>query len=125
MRCGESNDVGVGDLGLAEVEIFLDGERELEGVRSNEVNNGIVFMCLQVVETHTSSMVSRGNVHRLELTYQLKKASMNPNQAKLNTRPYLLNGLSMGIDRALPLIGLMAGACHSVLMSKPIVSYRE
>lgn len=35
---------------------------------------------------------------------------MNPNHAKKKTRPYLLNGLSIGTVRAFLVIGLTSGA---------------
>jgi hypothetical protein len=38
----------------------------------------------------------------------------NPNQAKKNTRPYLLKGLRRGIERAFLLMGFTSGADHSV-----------
>jgi hypothetical protein len=37
---------------------------------------------------------------------------LNPNQAKKNTRPYLSTGLRIGIERALPLTGLISGAAQ-------------
>jgi len=35
-----------------------------------------------------------------------------PNQAKKNTRPYLLKGLSRGMERAFLLMGFTSGADH-------------
>lgn len=45
--------------------------------------------------------------------YQAQKATINPNQEKKNTRPYMLMGLKKGIERAFRLIGFTSGASHS------------
>ena len=55
------------------------------------------------------------------MAYQDQKASMNPNQAKVNTRPYMLTGFKPGIDRAFRLIGLTSGARHRVVMSNMVL----
>jgi hypothetical protein len=52
-----------------------------------------------------------------EVAYQDQKASMNANQAKVNTRPYILMGFSPGMDRALRLTGFTTGARHKVVKS--------
>ncbi len=56
---------------------------------------------------------------------QLQKATKNPNQANVNTRPYILNGLSPGTERALWLTGLTTGAFHSVVISYMIADSRK
>jgi len=44
--------------------------------------------------------------------YHDRNAIMNPDQEKKNVRPYLFNGLRIGIERALRLIGFTSGAVH-------------
>lgn len=56
-------------------------------------------------------------------TYHARKAIMNPNQAKLKTRPYLLKGLRTGTDRAFPLTGLISGAFQRVVTLNAIVDF--
>lgn len=45
--------------------------------------------------------------------YHDQKAIMKPNHEKKNTLPYLLNGLSIGMDLAFLLTGFTSGAFHS------------
>lgn len=47
-------------------------------------------------------------------TYQDKNATMNPIQEKKKVLPYLLRGFNSGMDRALPLRGLISGAAQSM-----------
>lgn len=56
--------------------------------------------------------------------YHDQKAIMKPNHEKKKTLPYLLNGLRIGIDRALPLTGLISGACQRVAMLNPMTLAR-
>jgi hypothetical protein len=42
---------------------------------------------------------------------------MKPNQEKKNTLPYMLTGLSAGIEVAFLLIGFTNGALHNVVTS--------
>lgn len=53
--------------------------------------------------------------------YHDQKAIMKPNQEKKNTRPYMLIGLSIGIDLAFLLTGFTNGACHSDAGEKPML----
>ena len=52
--------------------------------------------------------------------YHDKNAIRKPNHEKKNTLPYMLNGLSTGMDSAFMLIGLTFGARHKDVISKPI-----
>jgi hypothetical protein len=45
---------------------------------------------------------------------------MKPDQEKKNVRPYLSMGLSMGMERAFLLMGLISGALHNWEMAKGI-----
>lgn len=47
---------------------------------------------------------------------------MKPNQEKKKTRPYTLMGLSIGIERAFLLIGLISGAVHSTFGLNPMMT---
>jgi hypothetical protein len=47
---------------------------------------------------------------------------MNPNHENVKTLPYLLIGFRTGIERALPLTGLISGACHRRATLNPIIS---
>ena len=42
----------------------------------------------------------------------MKHTMKKPNQAKKKTRPYLLKGLSRGMERAFLLMGFTSGADH-------------
>jgi hypothetical protein len=46
-----------------------------------------------------------------------QNAIMKPNQEKKNTLPYMLIGLSAGIEVAFLLMGFTNGAFHSIVMS--------
>jgi len=52
--------------------------------------------------------------------YHDQNAIMKPNQEKKNTRPYMLMGLSAGIDSALRLTGFTLGARHRSVKSGAI-----
>src|SRR5579871_769248 len=52
--------------------------------------------------------------------YHDQNAIMKPNHEKKNTLPYMLKGLSAGIDSAFKLIGLTFGARHKDVIVKPI-----
>ena len=54
---------------------------------------------------------------KLESHTQLQKATKNPNQANVKTRPYMSIGLKPGIERAFLLTGLTTGALHKVVTS--------
>ena len=78
-----------------------------------------------VVEKHTDRVVSkyvswRGT--KLGSHTQLQKATKNPNQANVKTRPYTLIGLNAGIERAFLLTGLTTGALHKVVTSNIAVA---
>ena len=53
---------------------------------------------------------------------QLQKATKNPNQANVKTRPYTLIGFKAGIERAFLLTGLTTGALHKVATSNIAVA---
>ena len=53
--------------------------------------------------------------------YHDQKATKKPNHEKKNTRPYMLTGLNMGIDRALWLIGLTSGALKRTAAAEHLV----
>ena len=59
---------------------------------------------------------------RLGSHTQLQKATKNPNQANVKTRPYTLIGLNAGIERAFLLTGLTTGALHKVVTSNIAVA---
>ncbi len=83
---------------------------------------------IPVVEKHTRDVVSKSTGHvvlQLGGHTQLQKATKNPNQANVNTRPYILMGLSPGTERALWLTGLTTGAFHSVVISYMIADSRK
>jgi len=52
--------------------------------------------------------------------YHDQNAIMKPNHEKKNTLPYMLIGLSAGMDSAFKLTGLNFGARHKVAISKAI-----
>jgi len=69
------------------------------------------FEYSQVVGTHTYEQLVSLNrsedgvhMHAGDVAYQDQKASMNANQANVNTRPYILIGFKPGIERAFRLI---------------------
>lgn len=52
----------------------------------------------------------------------LEMLKLTPNHEKKKTLPYMLNGFSTGTDLAFLLIGFTAGAFHSEVIAKPMVS---
>ena len=56
--------------------------------------------------------------------YHDQNAIMKPNHEKKNTLPYMLIGLSAGMDSAFKLTGFNFGARHKVVISKPIFTRR-
>jgi len=69
-----------------------------------KVNNGGKAYLGELVDTIKKNV---------EHSYHDRNATMNPNQVKKKVRPYLSNGLRIGMDLALRLIGLTTGAVHS------------
>jgi len=90
------------------------------------------FEYSQVVGTHTYEQLVSLNrsedgvhMHAGDVAYQDQKASMNANQANVNTRPYILIGFKPGIERAFRLIGLTSGARHRVVTSNMMSEQNE
>lgn len=86
-------------------------------------------MCVanvRVVERHTRESLAGISQEGLKFGghTQLQNATKNPNQANVNTRPYILMGLSPGIERAFRLTGLTTGALHNVVISYIIVGFQ-
>ena len=103
--------------------------KSLEMVTVNLSNvSDLLSSIAGITDSHTSGgnaylPVSVGTIRRsFDRTYQDQKATKKPNQAKLNTRPYTLIGLRIGIERALPLTGLISGAFHRRAGLKPMVN---
>lgn len=85
-----------------------------------------------MVGTHTYEQLVSLNrpedgvhMHAGDVAYQDQKASMNANQANVNTRPYILIGFKPGIERAFRLIGLTSGARHRVVTSNMMSEQNE
>ena len=76
---------------------------------------------IPMVEKHTFDSISIYSMARYERTYHDQKAIIKPNHANVNTLPYLLNGFRIGMERALPLTGLISGDFQRLATLKPIL----
>lgn len=102
LRCNQGHDVGVSNLGLGKMKIFLDGFGEL-----------IYVSTAYQKESRCLRLTNGGKA------YHERNAIINPKVEKKNVLPYLSKGLKIGTESAFLFTGLTLGAFQRILT--PIV----